>query len=259
MGSIAFLLNQFFVANAMADSVAKVLDPQHPLYKMVGQVNNEKHPQEFGQGFFIGDDGCHILTNFHVAYGDGADVMGEVKIQPNPSLGQRITFSFNPDDTGKFRNIEKGKVIDFANYMRGAPRGRLGDLALIRLDSCQGKSFAGLSWDSTTLEKGIPTGKLSTITAARTSNGKNIIVMETGCEAYQQTPVTGLILSTCHSEGGMSANLIAVEGEDNVFRLAGIGAALGSLPSGEKAAIGISAKVISKFVATILGKVPAEK
>ena len=54
----------------------------------------------------------------------------------------------------------------------------------------------------------------------------------------------------------MSSNLLVVKGEDKVYRLAGIGSAHSTLPDGQLAAIGISAKVVAKFVNGALGDVP---
>lgn len=91
-------------------------------------------------------------------------------------------------------------------------------------------------------------GKLSTVTAIRTSANENIVVMEDGCQAFRKTPVTGLILSTCIAEGGTSANLLLSRTAGGTYHVVGIGSGGGPLVEGQQVAIGILASAIAEFL-----------
>jgi|GEM_PF-2168921 len=232
---------------ARAQPSVKLLNASHPLYKLVGQVSVPHYPKNYGQGSFVGDDGCHVLTNYHVAFADGLDAEGQTKTLADPLVGSDVTFSYNPDDAGRFQNVIGGKVEAFGNFMFGAPRGRLGDLALIRLSECQ-MGIHPLKFDPTAVGKRIPTGKLSTLTAIRTSANENVVVSEEGCQAFHNTPVTGLIFSTCIAEGGTSANLLLSRTSDGTYQVVGIGSGHGPAVDGRTIAIGILASTIAKFL-----------
>ena len=233
---------------AGAQSTVKRVSASDPLYKLIGQVSTDEFPDDYGQGSFIGGDGCHILTNFHVVFYAGVNSDGQNTVRADPAVGGSVTFSYNPDDAGKFQNVVRGKIVAFGNYMRGAPRGRLEDLALIRLSDCQ-KGIVPMRFDATALSKGIPEGQLSTLTVIRTKEKLNVVVMENGCQAFRNTPVTGLILTTCIAEGGTSANLLLSRDRDGAYFIVAIGSGGGNLPSGQEVAIDVSASAVAKFLA----------
>lgn len=146
LASSSAIFCAMWVEPARAQADVKRLKASHPLYKLIGQVSVADYPKNYGQGSFLGDDGCHVLTNYHVAFQDGWDAEGQPKILSEPTIGREVAFSYNPDDAGRFQNVVQGKVLEFGNFMRGAPRGRLGDLALIRLNECQ-KGIRALKFD----------------------------------------------------------------------------------------------------------------
>jgi len=228
-------------------SVVKRLNASDSLYKLVGQVSVEAYPSEYGQGSFVGVDGCYVLTNFHVAFMDGVDGKGAAKTVDEPSVGRDVVFSYNPSDIGRFQNVVRGKIVAFGNFMRGAPRGRLGDLALIRLNECQ-DGIHPLRFEPTALAQGIPKGKLSTLNVVRGPSGKNLVAMEVGCEALPSTAVVGIIVSTCMAEPGTSGNLLLQQDSDGGYLVVGIGSGQGQRKTGELAAIGILSSAVAKFL-----------
>ena len=232
---------------AGAQSTVKRVSASDPLYKLIGQVSTDEYPNGSGQGSFIGSDGCHVLTNFHVVFYAGVNPDGQITLRSDPAVGGGVTFSYNPDDAGKFQNVVRGKVVAFGNFMRGVPRGRLGDVALIRLSECQ-KGIQPLRFDATALAKGIPEGKLSTLTVIRTKEGSNVVVMEHGCQAFRNTPVTGLILTTCIAEPGTSANLLLSRDREGTYFIVAIGSGHGPLESGQLVAIDVSVSAVAKFL-----------
>jgi len=231
---------------AFAEDVRR-LSASDPLYKLIGQVSTDEFPDRYGQGSFLGSDGCHVLTNFHVAFFGGLDAEGQPIVRDNPAVGNGVAFSYNPDESGKFQDVVHGKVVAYGNFMRGAPRGGLADVALIRLSECQ-KGIKTLRFDATALAKGIPEGMLSTLTVIRTKEKLNVVVMEHGCQAFRNTPVTGLILTTCIAEPGTSANLLLSRDREGAYSIVAIGSGGGPLESGKAVAINVSVSAVAKFL-----------
>ena len=71
----------FLAAPAPADEPArKPIDPNTGFARLTGQVVQTGTSEGFGNGFVIGRMGCHVLTNFHVAFGKSKNLStGEVQ------------------------------------------------------------------------------------------------------------------------------------------------------------------------------------
>lgn len=134
---IVLLLAVLWCASSFGqESARKPVDPSGPFAKLVGQIT-QAGPSDgaFANGFIVGAEGCHILTNFHVAFGKAKDPKtGEVEMVDRVDVGHLVHFAFDLDSkTGKFKRTMRAKVVDFGNYEAGTSRGFLGDLALLRL------------------------------------------------------------------------------------------------------------------------------
>lgn len=239
------------VTPAIADeSRRKPADPSGPFARLTGQITQTTPSDEgFGNGFIVGAEGCHVLTNFHVAFGKSANpTTGEVEMVDNVAIGHAVNFSFDLDPkTGEFRKTIRAKVVEFGNYELFTSRGFLGDLALLRLESCIGKDYGQLEIDRPDGGKRLPNGKLMTVSSARV-DGKNEVLVEEGCRARPATAITGMMLSDCESVPGMSGSMILEEGPDRQWRLAGVTTGGGAYVNGRQISKAIYATALNKFL-----------
>ncbi len=241
---------------AASVSARKPVDPKGQFAKLSGQISQAGSPSVYGNGFIVGAEGCHVLTNFHVAFGKSADPKtGEIEMVDNVDVGHTVNFAFDLDaKSGKFKRTLKAKVVEFGNYEFGTSRGFLGDIALLRLETCLGKEYGQLEIDRPPEGKTLPVGKLTTVSSSLSSEGKNEILIEEGCRADTGTTVTGMMLSYCESVPGMSGSMILEEGQDKKLRLAGVATGGGARVNGKQIAKAIYATVINKFLDSALGE-----
>ena len=244
VGITATLLSVVAVAQSR-----QPVDPMSPFAKLTGQLSQTPGSSAFGNAFIVGQDGCHILTNFHVAFGKSKDPKtGEIKFVDNIDVGHTVYFAFDLDArTGKFQRTMKAKVVEYGDYEAGTAPGMLGDIALLRLETCLGPKYAGIEIDRPAPGKRVPTGELMTISSSRDASGKNEVLVEEGCHALPFTAVTGIILASCESVPGMSGAMILELGEDQKWRLAGmnIGRSTGG---GKQPSKVLYASAINKFL-----------
>lgn len=237
---------------AFADvSARKPVDPKGSFAKLTGQISQlGQSNSAYGNAFVVGSEGCHVLTNFHVAFGKSVDPKtSEVEMVDDVAVGHTVDFSFGLDTkSGKFQETIKAKVIEFGNYESGTARGFLGDIALLKLDRCLGKDFGSLEIDRPATDKLVPTGKLMTVSSSRAAGGKNEVLVEEGCRAVPGTSVTGMMLSNCVNVPGMSGSMILEEGLDKKWRLVGMSTTLNSFNDGTKISKALYARAINKFL-----------
>ena len=247
-------------APAVADvSPRKQVDPKGAFAKLTGQIEQVGATNgAYGNAFIVGADGCHVLTNFHVAFGKSVDAKtGQIELVDDVNVGHTVNFSFDLDSkTGKFKRSLKAKVVEFGNYEADTSRGFLGDIALLRLENCVGKEYGNLEIDRPASEKRVASGRLMTVSASRNTSGKNEILVEEGCRADSATSVTGMMLSNCIGVPGMSGSMQLEEGSDKKWRLAGLTTNLSSYADGTPVTKSIYAKVINKFLDSALGEAP---
>lgn len=237
-------------------SARKPIDPKGQFAKLAGQItqlSGEKATM-YGNAFVVGKEGCHVLTNFHVAFGKRVEESGTIELIENVDVGHTVNFSFDLDaKSGKFKRTMKAKVVEFGDYDESTSRGLLGDIALLRLENCLGKDYGQLEIDRPATGKLVPTGRLTMISAMRDGNGKNTVVSQDSCESLAATVVTGTITTNCEGPGGASGSMILEEGKDGKFRLVGLAARGGQLKTGEKVSQALYASTINKFLDPILG------
>lgn len=244
-------------ATALAQqSIRKSVDPQGPFAKLTGQITQiGASNRAYGNGFLVGTEGCHVLTNFHVAFGKSADPKtGEPEIVDSVEIGHTVNFAFDLDATsGVFRRTMKARVVEFGNYEIGTSRGFLGDIAVLRLENCLGKDYGQLEIDRPPTDKRLPTEMLMTVRSSRTQAGKNEVLVEEGCRPVPATPIAGMMMSDCESVPGMSGSMILEEGPDKKLRLVGVTTGGGAVVNGRQISKGIYASVLNKFLDPVLG------
>lgn len=247
------------VANPVSAQISsrKTINPEGQFAKLTGQIAQAGPSDgEFANGFIIGTEGCHILTNFHVAFGKAKDSnTGVVEMVDDVKVGHRVNFAFDLDATsGKFKRTVIARVVEFGNYEAGTSRGFLGDIALLRLEMCLGEEYGHLEIDRPGSNKILPTGKLMTVSSSRNLSGKNEILAEEGCRPDNATTIVGMMLASCEIVGGMSGSMILEEGADKQWRLVGIATAAGAIENGKQVTKAIYAIAINKFLDGALGK-----
>lgn len=260
LGAINCALMVLASTPSIADvSARKPADSKNQFTKLVGHITqlNNTDPRIYGNAFVVGSEGCFVLTNAHVAFGTGKRdaETGEVELIENVDVGHTVNFSFDFDSkSGKFQKKMKAKVVEFGNYENGTSRGLIGDIAILRLESCLGKSYAGLEIDRPAATKRIPTGNLMTVSATRDEkSGRLEMLVEQGCKSLPDTPATGLVLSTCENPPGTSGSMLMEEGQDGKWRLAGLNANQVIMNDGSKIARSIYASAINQFADPVLG------
>ncbi len=233
----------------------KVVDPKGPFTKLVGELTQAKDAKMAGNAFVVGAQGCHIVTNFHIAFGKEIDPeTGKTIIIDGADIGHKVKFAFDLDSkTGKFKKNMKATVVEFGDYDSDTTTGLVGDLALLRLESCLGKEFAGPELDRPTNPKILPTGKLMTVSTSRNAKNQNEILVEEGCLAEKRTHIGGIMVSRCHAEPGMSGSMILEQGEDQKWRLVGITTTGRKLSDGSRVSFAIHSGVLTKFIDSVIG------
>lgn len=262
------MINQFVIcvllvfttwpALAQTESL-KTVDPTNPFAKLTGQVTQFGYEEKgYGNAFVVGADGCHILTNFHVAFGTGrSPVTGQMQVMHNADIGHAVNFSFELDpDSGKFRRSMKATVAELGDYGIGSATGLLGDIAILRLENCLGKSYGFLEIDRPPPHKGVPTNRLMTVRLSKTASGGNEVIVELGCRALEGTNVFGMMPSNCDTPPGSSGSMVLEEGADGKWRLVGLTTEQIVHADGRKFSKALYANTINKLLDPILGTTP---
>ena len=258
LGAINCALMVLASTPSIADvSARKPADSKNQFTKLVGhitQLDGEKSTM-YGNAFVVGSEGCFVLTNVHVAFGKSVSPESGIELVENVEVGHTVNFAFDHDaKSGKFQQKMKAKVVEFGNYEEGTARGMIGDIAILRLEKCLGKGYSTVEFDRPPASKKFATGRLMTVSATQNGkDGRTEMLVEEGCRPLSDTPATGMMLSTCELQGGMSGSMLLEEGQDGKWRLAGLNTKQFPLKGGVKAAGSIYASAINQFVEPILG------
>ncbi len=235
----------------------KVIDPKsNPYAKLVGELTQVKDAKGAGNAFIVGSEGCHIVTNYHVPFAKSKDQnTGEIETIDNADVGQVVNVAVHLDaKTGKFKRQMKAKVIEFGNYEATSTRGLVGDVAVLQLESCLGKEYAGPELDRPEQGKFVPTGSLTTLSTGRNDKGLNEIFVEEGCLAQSRTQIAGAMFSSCHAEEGMSGSMILEKSADGKDRLVGMTTRYKDMNDGSRISIAIYSRALNKIIDSAIGE-----
>ena len=195
-------------------------------------------------------DACHVLTNFHVAFGTTKDPLtGQVQTVDNPAVGHVVEFSYKLDaQTGQMANKMRATVIEFDDYAPGVGRGMVADKALLRLEGCLEKDYINVVLDRPAAEQRVPAGNLVALGLIKES-GKFKILTIGSCPSFPATIVTGLFLANCRMPPGTSGSMIlSKERSDGKLRMVGLTTDGRLFDDGSFATYAIYSKDIAKFV-----------
>lgn len=260
--AIFAILSIFSIAEvALAKSSRKFLDASNPLTKavaVVGQIEGSAG----GNGVVVGEGGCYVLTNYHVAFGKSKDAEGNVELV-DFSTDHRVNVFLDFDSkAGRFKKEMKAKVIESGNYNPGTRAGLTEDYALLRLDTCLGPGFGITNFELGAEQKRMPDGKLSTV-ALTFLDGKLGIVVEDECPALDHiegqpkviAPRTGSVGTNCFLQSGMSGSMLLSTDESGQTRLVGINTGKDSV-GGKFISFSVYARKFNKVLASVLGEGP---
>lgn len=255
---ILTVLSMLISTSAMAASSGrKVVDPKSIKYgNIAGELTIPGKPHIWANAYFVGSDGCQILTNYHAVFADSMDpTTKKVKLVKPRAPGYEVNVAFDLDGkTGKFRRRVKAVAMELANYDQTTTEGMTQDMALLRVTPCAGSEFAGPELDRPEYGKFVPTGELTTISTRRKDDGTNELLVETGCVSAKSTSVAGLFYSNCHIEAGMSGSMIVESGADGKSRLVGMSTSEKKFDDGFLMSIAVHSSSITPFVESVLGE-----
>ncbi len=240
------------------EQTRKFADPKNPYSKLVGAVTQLNGKGLLGNGFIIGAGGCHVVTNVHIAFGASKDSKGAITLVDDVSVGHQTQFHFDFDQkSGKFKRQMKATVVEFGNYDGSTRRGSTKDVAVLKLESCLGPDYGIIEFDNEAHTKRFPEGKLTTFSYG-VLNGKEGIIEEQ-CDPMLSTPITGLMLSNCVSEEGMSGSMLLEKSKtDAKYRLVGIFQGRDSIVGADEKPQGVSvavyARAFNPIIASALGE-----
>ncbi len=253
LSTLAILMS----TSALAESSGRnVVDPESVQFgKIAGELTIPGKPNLAGNAFFVGADGCQIISNYHVVFADSVDsVSKKIKLVTPRSAGYEVNFAFDLDgQSGKFRHSAKAVTIELANYDQVTTEGLTQDMVLLRLTPCAGKEFAGPELDHPEQGEFVPTGKLTTISTYRKDKDTAELFVEAGCVSAPRTAVAGLFFSNCYVEPGMSGSMILTIGAAGKSRLVGITIGKRDMEDGSVISVAVHASSITPFVEFVLG------
>jgi len=263
--AIFTILSIFSIAEvALAKSTRKFLDSSHPLAKAVAAVSQKGGKGLLGNGVIVGDGGCFVLTNAHVAFGKSKDESGRVELIEQVKVGHEVMVNVDFDSkSGKFRKALKASVVEFGNYESDTRRGRSEDVALLKLETCLGPGYGIANFEQDAETKRIPVGKLSTVSISDI-NGKVGIVVEDECSPFEGvegnpaaiSPITGLAVTNCHLQEGMSGSMLLASDSSGSTRLVGINQGKDQMADGSVVSVAVYARKFNKVLASVLGEGP---
>lgn len=264
--AIFAILSIFSIAEvALAKSTRKFLDSSHPLAKAVVVVDQVGQSGLPGNGVIVGAGGCHVLTNYHIAFGKTKDTQtGNVTMVENVGLHHKVAVSVDFDSkAGRFKRSLRAKVIDYGNFESETRRGKTEDYALLELEECLGPGYGVTAFEQNADGKRVPSGKLSTV-ALTMLDGKMGIVVEEECPVFEGiegrpgaiAPLTGSVGTNCFLQGGMSGSMLLATDESGVARLVGINQGKDQMANGSVVSFAVYARKFNKVLASVLGEGP---
>lgn len=188
---------------------------------VIRQLPTENAPL-VGNGIVVGRNACHIITNFHVAFGKSVNTeTGLINLVDNISQGHQVIFHHGfKKSSGSFESSTIATVVEYADYNE-TPRGMLGDIALLKLEKCLGNNFQEVNFIRPAEKIIIPSGELRTLSLLENKDGKFSMV-GASCLAWPATTVAGIFTTSCPAQGGASGSIVIQRDEDKKFKAVGI-------------------------------------
>lgn len=252
-----------FCNHAWSQSSARTfLKAEHPLARAVVLVAQDASGAP-GNGVVVGVQGCHVLTNFHVAFGRFKDPhSGRIDFVERIAVGHRVLVNAHFDSGEvRFAKALTGIVIAYGNFEQDTRRGKAEDYAVLELEPCLGPGFGLTSFERDAENRRYPEGRISTV-AFTEMDGRPGIVMELRCPDFEgaagnpaaQAPVTGMTVTRCTLPPGTSGSMLLATDEAGVFRLVGINQGGDYAADGQKVSVSVYARKYSAVLARVLGQ-----
>jgi hypothetical protein len=242
-----------------ADEGRKMVDPgNEPVSKVVVQITQLPGISKgAGNGVIVGADACHVLTNFHVAYGKDNNPKGGMILVDDQEVGHVVEVGVDLDPkTGTFRRKIKARVIEFGNFEEGTSQGMRGDLAMLKLDECLGKSYGLVKVEKPEPGQVAPDGALTVFGFSKIAENKSGLFAEKACGAVEVTPIAGLFISTCKIVPGASGSPVLKQDKNGEWLLVGMQTGELTLKSGKMIAYALHSSTLAKFVEGVIGSEP---
>lgn len=237
---------------ASAQSKRVPIDPKSPLARPIGQVSQVGSGRT-GDGFIMGDDGCFVVTNFHVAFADpySDGLLKETK------LGHVVNFSYDLNaSTGKFEKTVAATVVKLGNYNRKSVRGMQNDLVTLQLSSCAGSHFSTMKYRPESKGSEVSSDALATVSTNVMPDGKVEIVKEEGCLSTEE-PAAGILATNCQGVPGMSGSMLLRRESSDRWLLAGVNMMiLEGGPIQRTFALSVTSHYFNKTVGSVIGNSP---
>ena len=229
----------------------------HPLGKTLVHINQVGGEMvSYGNGFIVGKDGCHILTNFHVAFGKSKDGRGNDIFVDNVSVGHEVVVQADLNSrTGRFNKQGlKARVVEFGDYRPNSDIGMREDMAMLKLDTCLGKEFGIAKFEPKKDGVIVPAnGLISTLSISKDATLKNTLFLERNCVAADDSPIAGVFAMTCKQIGGMSGSMVFNEDADGGFTIVAMSSRGLGHTAKESVNLAIFASYLTPFVESVLG------
>lgn len=242
------------VAASSAETDRKAIAPSaHPLAKIIVQVSQVGSATAAANGFVVGADGCHVLTNFHVAFGKGKAANGEIEWVEPIATGHPLDIKLDLQSNGTFGKQLKGRVVEYGPYHSDDLFGMSNDFAMVRLDQCLGKEYGVARLDKPEKTVRVPQTAINTISLSQLDAKRSQVYLEEKCVAASRTSISGLFFQTCKSLPGMSGSPIFRNDADGGYTIVGMTSGGLTLPGDQKVHFAIYASLLTPFVESVLG------
>jgi hypothetical protein len=205
-----------------------------------------------GNGFVFGKDGCHVMTNFHVAFAKTKDSEGKIVFVDNIDVGHPVLVMANIQSNGKMTKL-KGKVVEYGNYNSRRLRGRSEDIAIIKLDTCLGPEFGIARIDNPKREVTVPQTAIATLSLEKIDAERSVVMHEEECFSFLKAPTRWVFFQTCATLDGMSGSPIFRKDADGGYTI--VGMTTGSIfpPDGEPIKYAVYASGMVRYIRTTVG------
>jgi hypothetical protein len=258
---MALLTSAMFSSVSFAQVVSKGRMPisadSHPLGKIVvliNQVGGEK--VSYGNGFIIGKDGCHVVTNFHVAFAKDKTPKGKLVLVDNVDVGHEVMVQADLNSrTGQFskRNL-KARVVEFGDFRENSEVGMREDMAVLKLETCLGKEFGIAKFEPSEQGVHVPkNGRISTLSISKDETLKNEMFLEEDCVAASGSPVAGVFGMNCKLISGMSGSMVFNKDLDGGYTIVGMSSRTIGGDIKTAVSMAIFASHLTPFVESVIG------